>query len=419
MMMPSSLSEWLDYQSSLHPQNMELGLDRVRQVWRALGQPRPARKVITVAGTNGKGSCVALLGSLLRAAGYAVGAYTSPHLLRYNERVCLQGQPVADSVLCDAFVQVEQARGDTLLTYFEFGALAALWIFSQRNLDIALLEVGLGGRLDAVNIVDADVALVTTIALDHMDWLGDDLESIAAEKAGIFRAHRPAIYASVDMPTNILKTAQRIGADLLRLGVNYHYRVEASAWHWTSDNQQRYALPLPNLRGPAQLRNAAAALQVLECLETDYPVTQAAVRQGLLAVQLPGRMAIYQPNARWILDVAHNPQAIQILADQIKRIFVAGKVIAVVGLLQDKLQTGLFEPLLEPVDAWFILDLSTESRGASAQHVKTLLPAQTTTLCHAPEEGFVLAHEAAGSDDLVLVFGSFAVVAAAMRWLKH
>ena len=418
-----TLAEWLTYIAQQHPKSIDLGLDRVRQVWVNLGTPVPARHVITVAGTNGKGSCIALLQAILQAAGYRVGAYTSPHLLCFNERIVMDGVPVTDAALCQAFAQVEQARGTVVLTYFEYSTLVALCLFQQANLDIALLEVGLGGRLDAVNIIDADVALITGIALDHMAWLGNTVEAIGAEKAGIMRSDRPVVYAAPAMPVSIALAAHTLGAHLLRWQQDYHIQALPKAWHWHTARMSRYSLPLPNLRGSVQLRNAAAVLQVLDCLHTHYPLDQQAIRQGLSNVQIPGRFEIHQRRARWILDVAHNPQAIQGLADQLADHFVPGRTIAVVGLLQDKLQPDVLAAMLDRVDHWFILDLSAEERGASAiaiqQQLLTKIPTTKITLCGIPENSFAQVDTYSTLQDQVIVFGSFIAIAAAMRWLQQ
>lgn len=423
MPLPPDLAGWLAYISAQHPQDVELGLARVQQVWQVLGMPAPASRVITVAGTNGKGSCVALLQAILQAAGYRVGAYTSPHLQCYNERTVIAGRPVTDAALCAAFAAVERARHAIPLTYFEYGTLAALVLFQQHQLDVVLLEVGLGGRLDAVNILDADVALITGIGLDHTDWLGDTLEAIGAEKAGIMRRGQPVVYAAPKMPESVATTAQQVGACLLRVGRDYHYHVSAQDWHWCTAALSRSALPLPNLRGGIQLQNAAAVLQVLACLHDDYPVGQQAIRQGLLHVRLPGRFEIHQRRARWILDVAHNPQAVAGLADQLGDSFVPGQVRAVVGLLQDKVNTDLFQAIAHRIDHWYLLDLSGVERGASRhslqQAVQSVITTNALTLCSDPSTGFVLADRHSDTDDLVLVFGSFVTVAAAQRWLRQ
>jgi dihydrofolate synthase/folylpolyglutamate synthase len=418
---PNNLQEWLDYQSNIHPKDIELGLARVGQVWQRMGAPAPASLVITVAGTNGKGSSVALLQAILGQAGYRVGAYTSPHLQCYNERISICGQLATDEALCNTFARVEQARGDISLTYFEFGTLAALWLFSQSQLDIAILEVGLGGRLDAVNIIDADVALITGIALDHADWLGDDVESIGAEKAGIMRAGKPVVYAAPEMPNSIAQKAQEVGAKLSRLGEDYHYERQAGAWHWQSGLLSRRSLPIPAIRGSIQLQNAAAVLQVIQCIYEIFAVDQQAIRQGLLSARLSGRLQVMQHRTRWILDVAHNPQAVELLSEQVTNMFVSGKVICLVGVLQDKLIPELFEPLLCQVDKWFVLDLSCETRGTSAAQVAALLKQQgsqpITQQTDSLENMCQKLIDSVSDEDLILVFGSFAAVAAVERWL--
>ena len=264
--MPRTVSDWLDYQSTLHPKAIELGLERVAAVWRSLGSPVPAARVITLAGTNGKGSTAAFLEGILKAAGYRTGCYTSPHLLRYNERIHIDARPVDDAQLCDAFERIEQARGDIPLTYFEFGTLAALWCMANTGLDVAILEVGLGGRLDAVNIIDADVALISGIALDHTDWLGTRLEQIGMEKAGIARTGRPLVFTASDMPRTIADTAHQVGAVLYRLGRDYDYQAGDNGWQWRCGARVRSGLPLPGMRGDIQLRNAAGALTALALL---------------------------------------------------------------------------------------------------------------------------------------------------------
>ena len=415
-----TLAEWLDWQSSLNPKSIDLGLERVRQVWDALDAPAPAANVISVAGTNGKGSSVALLEAMLRQAGYRVGVYTSPHLLRYNERIRIDGQDADDESICAAFERIEAVRGDIQLTYFEYGTLAALLLFSEASLDAAVLEVGLGGRLDAVNIIDADVALITGIALDHMDWLGDTLEKIGAEKAGIMRAGRPAVFAAPQMPHSVQAVADELGAELIRAGRDFSYQGSASSWDWTGRASRRAALPLPSMRGSIQLQNAAAVLQVLECLGGPLPVDQQAVRAGLIEAKVRGRFEIHQRNCRWILDVAHNPQAAELLSAQLADLFVPGKVHAVVGMLRDKAIAEVLAALAPRIDQWHLLDLSAEHRGAAAVELLDQLPAAERAqaeCCSDTDACLRHVHEASCEDDLVLVFGSFLTVAAAMQWM--
>lgn len=417
--MKRTLDDWLDHLSLTHPADIELGLERVAAVWRALGAPTPALHVVTVAGTNGKGSSVAFLEAILGAAGYRVGAYTSPHLLCYNERVRIEGMPVPDAILCEAFERIEQARGDTPLTYFEFGTLAALWCFACAGLDAAILEVGLGGRLDAVNIVDADVGLITGIELDHTDWLGDDLDAIGLEKAGIARPGRPLVYAAHGMPDSVARVADVRGACLLRAGRNYVWRQTGDGWEWQGEAGNRPGLPLPTLRGAAQMQNAAGALAVLSQL-ADLPVDAAALRTGLLEARLPGRFDVRQRCCSWILDVAHNPQAAGVLAAQLSERFVAGERHAVIGMLADKAIEEVLAVLAPCVDHWHLLDLGEQPRGAPAQMLLDALPAAARTSAHCCTDiDDCLADLDCwlGADDEMLVFGSFITVGRVMAWL--
>jgi len=421
-MMQRTLEQWLDYQSGLNPKHIDLGLERAAGVWRALGAPLPARRVVTVAGTNGKGSSVALLEAVLRQAGYRVACYTSPHLQRYNERIRIDGQMLDDAAICAAFERVEQARGGTPLTYFEYGTLAALWLFAQGDPDAAVLEVGLGGRLDAVNIIDADVALITGIGLDHTDWLGDTLEQIGAEKAGIIRTGRPVVFAAPEMPKSVEEAAQARGAHLLRYGVDYRYQAGNVAWNWQGRTSSRSALPLPAMRGAIQMQNAAGMLQVLECLQDELPVDQRAVRSGLLSAKLRGRFEIHQRRCPWILDVAHNPQAARQLSRQLDDFFVRGNLYVVLGMLRDKAIHEVLAPLIGRVDHWYLLDLSAEPRGASAAELCDALPgasAGSVDDCHELKACLNALDRRAGEDDLVLVFGSFVTVGMALDWLEE
>jgi dihydrofolate synthase / folylpolyglutamate synthase len=410
----TNLRDWLSWLEGLHPRKIDLSLERVAQVAGRLALGAPAPTVITVAGTNGKGSSVAMLEAILGAQGYRIGAYTSPHLLRYNERVRIAGEEASDARLCDAFAQVDEARGEITLTYFEFGTLAALLLFCSTCLDAAVLEVGLGGRLDAVNIVDPDIALVTTIGVDHVDWLGPDRESIAREKAGIFRAQRPAIYNDQDPPQSLLRRATELGASLSRLGMAYRYAPGTGGWSWQGCRWSFDALPLPALPGDFQLKNAAGALAVLELIGDRLPVSESAISRGLSRVNLPGRFQVLPGPIERILDVAHNPQAAHALASTLKAHPCGGRTLAVFSILKDKDITGVVQELAEVVDAWHVADLATERATAL-----TLLAAEVRAQVAAP----VLAHEAgiaaayrtamaqARPGDRVLVFGSFHTVA--------
>jgi len=415
-----TLSEWLDYQSHLHAKAIELGLDRVAEVWRQLGAPAPAPRVVTVAGTNGKGSSVAFLEAILRAAGYRVGCYTSPHLLHYNERIRIEGASIEAPALCAAFERVEQARGDVPLTYFEYGTLAAFCCLQQASLDVAILEVGLGGRLDAVNIIDPDIGLITGISLDHTDWLGNDLERIGAEKAGIARAGVPLVFSAPEMPDSIARVAAAVGAPLYRLGRDFDYRVLAQGWQWRFGETVRAALPVPAMRGTVQLQNAAGVLAALHLLDR-VVVDQGAIRAGLLQARVRGRFEVHQRKARWILDVAHNPEAVAVLAGQLAEMPVPGTRHAVVGMLQDKALAEALAGIDPLIDQWHLLDLSDQARGASAAQLLDALPVcagERAAICTSAGRCLSELDHGAGPNDQVVVFGSFLTVAAVMAWME-
>jgi dihydrofolate synthase/folylpolyglutamate synthase len=325
----SPLASWLSYLENLHSKTIDLGLERVSQVARKLGVLKPAPFVFTVAGTNGKGTTCRTLESVLTAAGYKVGVYSSPHLVRYTERVRVQGE-LPESAHTASFAEIEDARGDISLTYFEYGTLSALWLFKQAQLDVVILEVGLGGRLDATNIVDADVAVVTSIALDHTDWLGPDRESIGREKAGIFRAEKPAIVGEPEMPYTIADVAQECGAILQRCGVDWRYAVTENDWSFTDAHGTLAHLPLPQVPQP----NAATALAALRA--SGLNVSEQAIRDGIERAILPGRFQIVSESPRVIFDVAHNPHAAEYLTGRLKKLVKSGRVLAVIGMLHDK-----------------------------------------------------------------------------------
>lgn len=414
-----TLDAWLDWQAGLNPNEIELGLERVRQVWDRLGPPQLPFVRVSVAGTNGKGSSVAMLESILRSAGYRTGSYTSPHLLRYNERIRIDAVPATDGQICQAFERIELYRGEVPLTYFEYGTLAALLLLDQAAVDVAILEVGLGGRLDAVNLIDADVALITSIGLDHQDWLGEDRESIAREKAGILRPGRPAVFSGQEMPASITGRAEELASPLFVLDRDFHALQENGGWSWKGPDQLRSALPLPALRGQHQLHNAAGVLMVLELLQERLPVDQQAVRNGLLTVKLPGRMEVWPGEVTWVLDVAHNPQAVQRLRDNLENIAVDGETIAVLGMLNDKDVAGVLGILGDQVDRWHMASLG-QPRGLNARELSAAIPRagvkkpvmQHPSVAAALEE----VDRRASAGDLVLVFGSFHTVGEAMEW---
>jgi dihydrofolate synthase/folylpolyglutamate synthase len=417
----STLDEWLCWQEKLHPVGIDLGLERPGRVLAAMGLGDPAHIVITVAGTNGKGSSVALLESILLAAGYRVGCYTSPHLLHYNERIRLNGEAVSDELLCQSFERIDQARGETSLTYFEFGTLAAFDILARAGLDVAVLEVGLGGRLDAANLLDADVALITAIDVDHAAWLGNERETIAIEKGGIMRHARPAVCSDPQPPQSLIVLAEQVGAPLSLLGRDYRYLDGGASWQWLSGSTKRDALPLPALRGKAQLQNAAGVLMVLQQLAERLPVAQQHLKQGLLAVSLPGRFQIIPGEPTIILDVAHNPQSAQVLADNLRMMPVVGKTHAVVAMLADKDLCSTLQYLKGVVSEWYPAGLDVPRGADSAVLQQALLDiSEISSVSYGTvTEAIVAAQSRAVPGDRIVIFGSFYTVAEAMARLPR
>jgi len=421
-----TLADWLDYQQRVHPRAIEMGLERVREVWRRMGAPAPAPVVITVGGTNGKGSTVAFAEAMLGAAGKRVGSYTSPHLLRYNERVRVLGEEASDAALVDAFERIEIARaadpGQTVpLTYFEFGTLAALWIFAQSRLDVAVLEVGLGGRLDAVNIVDADVAIVTTVDLDHQDWLGDDRDSIGQEKAGIFRTGRPAIIGMHDPPQGLLDEARRIGASLLLAGRDFRISRAGDSWRFECADTTM-SLPDPVLAAPCQIDNAGAAIAALHTLRERVGWVPAAIVQGVRNARVSARLQRFLKlaAAELVIDVAHNPQAARVLAGWLARDPARGRTLAVFGALSDKDVAGIALPLLPKFEHWFLGSLAGETpRGLTAAQLRERMPAAAASEFADVGAALDAASARAGAHDRIIAFGSFFVAAATLNWAQR
>lgn len=413
-----SLDEWLRWQETLHPSSIDLGLERVARVADRLQCRSPARVVISVAGTNGKGSSVALLEAILLREGYRVGCYTSPHLLRYNERLRLQGEAVSDQLLVDAFARVDQARGADTLTYFEFGTLAALDIMCAAQLDAAILEVGLGGRLDAVNIIDADAALLTSVGIDHTDWLGPDRESIGREKAGIFRAGRAAVCGDPDPPRSVRDEATRLGAALSVLGCDFTLTQAGRRWHWQGRSGWQRDLPLPALTGAHQLANAASVLMVLETLAERLPVSRQAIESGLRWARLPGRIETIAGKVEQVLDVSHNAQAAQALADALRRMPLAGRTHAVLGMMSDKDTEAFVRALRSEVHAWYAVGLDTARASQPrdlATRVTAVVGATAAVVCCATvAEALKAVRGRIAPGDRILVCGSFHTVA---EWL--
>jgi dihydrofolate synthase/folylpolyglutamate synthase len=381
----------------------------------------PRCPVITVGGTNGKGSACAMLECILRAAGYRVGLYTSPHLLRYNERVRVAGREASDAALCDAFAEVEDARRGVALTYFEFGTLAAARLFARAGLEALVLEVGLGGRLDAVNAFDPDCAVLTSVAIDHVEYLGASREEIGREKAGIFRSGKPAVVSEPDPPQSVLDAAERAGARLLRLGRDFFFSASPGQWTYRGLDGKSAALAHPALRGAAQLRNASAAIAALEAMRAALPVAMQDVRRGLAEVSLPGRFQVLPGRPQIILDVAHNAEAAATLAANLGASGFAPETHAVFGMLRDKDIAGVVRSIAHRITRWHLATLGG-ARGASARELARAMadagvdaPASEH---ESPATALAAAQRAAEQDDKIVVFGSFLTVAGALARLQ-
>jgi len=418
--MPENLADWLTYLESLHPSTIAMGLERVGEVAQRL-QLTPDFPVIMVGGTNGKGSVCAMLESVLYAAGYKVGCYTSPHLLHYNERVRIGKLAASDEELCASFEKIEQVRGDIPLTYFEFGTLAAMQLFIDHKVDVAILEVGLGGRLDSVNVFDADCSIVTSVDIDHTAYLGETREAIAYEKAGIFRPDRVAIFADSQLPQAIADHAQAIGAVLWCASVDFGFKLHQGQWDYRSRTWDRSALPHPALRGAFQLNNASAVLAALDALKARLPVSMAAIRRGLTEVQLAGRFQFVPGKPQLILDVAHNPHAARSLEHNLQSMPPCPHTYAVFGMLNDKDIAGVVAAVKPCIDTWLVAGLSA-ARGASAEKLARVL-AESGVAGEVIEFASIadaLAHacNAAGENDRIAAFGSFYTVADVMAARK-
>ncbi|WP_029687430.1 bifunctional tetrahydrofolate synthase/dihydrofolate synthase [Tatumella saanichensis] len=401
----SSLDSWLTYLENLHTKAIELGLDRIRRVASQLNLLKPAPFVFTVAGTNGKGTTCRTLEALLIASGYRVGVYSSPHLVRYTERVRIQSQELTEADHTQSLAFIDQGRAKTSLTYFEFSTLSALHLFREADLDVVILEVGLGGRLDATNIVDADVSVITSIALDHIDWLGPDRESIGREKAGIFRSGKPAVVGEPDMPSSISQVATDKGAVLLQRDQQWSYQDHGDSWDFRDIRGEISRLPLPQVPLP----NAATALAALRV--SGLQVSEVCIREQLADIVLPGRFQVISESPKVILDVAHNPHAATYLASRLAALKPTGKIRAVVGMLHDKDIAGTLAALCPQVDIWYCASLEGP-RGASADELVSQLPGATAY--ESVEMAWQTAQQQADSDDIILVCGSFHTVAQVM-----
>jgi len=421
---PKSLNEWLELLEVRHPTAIDLGLERCRAVWERMGSPRPARSVFVVAGTNGKGSTVATICGLLEGLGLRYGSYTTPHLYRYNERVQLQGSPVGDDALLDAFERVERARQGVSLTYFEFGTLAAFQVLAEAGLDHAVMEIGLGGRLDAVNLLDADVAVITPIGLDHQEYLGNDLDSIGREKAGIIRPGQPVVCGESDPPASVRVIAAEKGAHLLRLGVDFRAVVDGDSVRYISDNLE-LKLPLPALPGRHQVGNMATGLAAVLARIPEAATDRAALRRGLRAVRLPGRLErIGERPALW-LDVGHNPLGARAVAASLAGIMAneaIGTCRCVIGMLADKDAAAAVAELKPVVDQWYCASLPG-SRGQAgeqlAARIAMAVGASPVQVFDSVESALRMALADAAAEDGVLVFGSFLTVAEAGNYCRR
>ena len=414
-----TLEDWLAYQQRVHPRAMDFTLERIQAVLARLGLDRPRVPVISVAGTNGKGSVTALLEALLRAGGRRTGLYTSPHLQRYTERIRLDGREIDAAALPPIFERIERARGEITLTYFEYATAAALCAFADARPEVLVLEVGLGGRFDAVNAIDAEVAVVTSIGLDHCEYLGTTLADIGREKAGIFRRDRPAIYGSRSMPATIAVAATRCGARLERLGAEFDYRIDAERWHWQRGTERLADLPPPALIGPVQYANAATALAALAA--AGLLPGREAIDHGLRGVRLAGRFQVVPGSVPWIFDVAHNPDGAAALAAALREHPVAGRTLVVAGVLADKDAGAIGRELAGALGARDLVGVVTLTgeRGRSAAELEAAFaPAlgRVLTTADSVAAGCAWAEHLAEPGDRVLVFGSFQTVGPALEW---
>jgi dihydrofolate synthase/folylpolyglutamate synthase len=435
-----TLAEWLTLQESVHPKSIDMGLERVSAVAQALGVAAPGFAVITVGGTNGKGSVVAHLEALFGALGARTGMFTSPHFIRYNERIRVAGSEVTDAELIAAFERIEAARGATTLTFFEYNTLAALLIFTERQVDIAVLEVGLGGRLDATNIIDADTAVLASIGFDHRDWLGDTLELIGAEKAGIFRRGRPAVLGTAQMPDSVFAALAAAGAGAVVAERDFRWRVTGADWDFDGLGLSLRGLPPSALAGTIQYRNAATAIAALQALRTAAhrrapvarlterlaPPDERSVAAALARVRLAGRFQVVPGEVEWILDIAHNEPAAQVLAAQLRGRALphsttgsGGRTLAVIGVLADKDAPAIAAALADVIDCWIVCALPGP-RGTSAAQLAARLgqPPERVQLAASVEAGCELARASARPGDRIVVCGSVYTVGPALHWLQ-
>ncbi|MDD1605993.1 MAG: bifunctional tetrahydrofolate synthase/dihydrofolate synthase [Methylococcaceae bacterium] len=412
MMHFESLRDWLAWQESLHPLTIDLGLERVVKVFHSLNPNYAKPPTITVAGTNGKGSCIATLEAIYRAQGYRVGAYTSPHILKYNERIKIDGVPVSDELICEAFAKINTARGDTSLSYFEFGTLAALELFAQAQVDVQLLEVGLGGRLDAVNMIDPDIAIISSIGIDHIDWLGETREAIGWEKSGIFRTAVPAVIGDLDPPASLVKNALDKNTPIYCIGKDFDYKKQLTGWHWFSGDKS-IDLPNPVLKGEHQYRNASAVIFAVTALAERLPVSETAIQQGLTNVHLSGRFQLIEGEIPVLLDVGHNPEAVKTLVEYLITTFPEKRIHAIFSMMKDKDIASVLEIMHPVIHDWFFVPL-TNPRVATESMMRRIFSQSSVANVSFGFTDFAKAYQAAKMQsqkgDLLLVFGSFLLV---------
>ncbi|MEO1888357.1 MAG: bifunctional tetrahydrofolate synthase/dihydrofolate synthase [Cycloclasticus sp.] len=416
----SSLEDWLSWQETGHVKEIDLGLERVSSVWERLQtESQNPIYTITVAGTNGKGSSVALLESILLAEGYTVGVYSTPHLVSYNERIRLNGKSATNELITSAFSLINQARGTTSLSYFEFGTLAALSIFEQQHVDIQILEVGLGGRLDAVNIIDANAALVTSIDIDHVDWLGDDRSKIALEKAGVFRPNQKAVCSESTVPKSLLEYASELKTDLKVAGVDFKTDINQGDWALLMIEGSSVIYPNPALKGQHQIQNAAGVISLLGHISKELPVKQACIEYGLRHVFLAGRLQKIGMEPDVYLDVAHNPESAIALARFLKAQACVGSIHAVFSILLDKDVEEVVKPFIGLINHWYIAPLSS-NRSQKVDVLNQLISTKLEQEClqyESIQKAFESAKRLATKEDLVICFGSFYVVEACLEAL--
>lgn len=414
------LTEWLARLETLSPKDIDLGLERVHAVLGKLDL-KTLPCVLHIAGTNGKGSSVAMLQSLLAESGVSVGAYTSPHVFRYNERICIDAAQASDEQIVAAFERVEAARGDVPLTYFEFGTLAALVVFEQAGVDVAILEVGMGGRLDAVNAVEPDAGLITNVSLDHCDWLGNNIDSIAFEKAGIMRSGKPIVFGAADVPASLAKHASDIGAEMLVAGRDFTWAGAADgSWSWQGRSTQVSSLEPPSLAGDFQIDNAAGVLALAEAAGFGSVLQTDDVNVAFARPRLDGRLQIVRAGAEWLLDVAHNPAAAGVLASSLRARAISGKTIALVAMLDDKDVAGVIEPLQEIVDHWIAVTADSPRAIEAGELARQIANLSNTACLNADslKQAMDSARALATSEDRILVTGSFYIVGPALRSLE-